>query len=135
MCYFARTDYRCGDWRWGNMKVRCPRQPRMGETCGAKLLDTENVTRVDDDCRLCQEIIIKQRRLQRERDNIRRWSLEGDRFRASIERAQREAKQLEQTIEEMRNRRISVVVSQNWQNNRGQLSGIPASEMVQMRRV
>ncbi|KAJ4517108.1 hypothetical protein HRR83_004979 [Exophiala dermatitidis] len=111
MCYFARTDYRCGDWRWGNMKVRCQRQPRIGETCGARLADTDNVTQVDEDCRLCQEIVIKQRRLQKERDNIRRWSLEGDRFRASIERAQREAKQLEQTIEDMRSRRISVVMS------------------------
>lgn len=93
------------------MKVRCQRQPRIGETCGARLADTDNVTQVDEDCRLCQEIVIKQRRLQKERDNIRRWSLEGDRFRASIERAQREAKQLEQTIEDMRSRRISVVMS------------------------
>ncbi|EXJ89237.1 hypothetical protein A1O3_02303 [Capronia epimyces CBS 606.96] len=123
MCYFARTDYRCGDWRWGNMKVRCPRQPRIGETCGAKLVDTENVTRIDDDCRICQEIIIKQRRLQRERDNIRRWSLEGDRFRASIERAEREAKQLEETIEELRRRRVSVIMSpQTWQSQRRDIS-------------
>lgn len=116
------------------MKVRCPRQPRIGETCGAKLVDTENVTRVNEDCRLCQEIVIKQRRLQRERDNIRRWSLEGDRFQASIERAQREANQLEQTIKEMRSRRISVVMSQNWQSHRGQTNGFTAPQAVELHR-
>lgn len=99
------------------MKLRCPRQPRIGETCGAKLVDHDSVTRVNEDCRLCQEISVKERRLQRERDNIKRWSLEGNRFQASIERAQREARQLEQTIHDMRSKRSSVVLSrsQNWE--------------------
>ncbi|KAI1623697.1 hypothetical protein EDD37DRAFT_632216 [Exophiala viscosa] len=49
MCYYARVDYRCGDWKWGNMKQRCPRQHRMGETCGAKLLDHESLVNVNEE--------------------------------------------------------------------------------------
>jgi hypothetical protein len=82
--------------------------------CGAKLVDTENVTKVDDDCRLCQEIVVKQRRLQKEKDNITRWSREGRKFAASIEKAQGEARSLEETIRDMGSRRPSVVVQNNW---------------------
>jgi len=93
------------------MKQRCPRQPRIGETCGAKLVDTENLTRMDEDCRTCQEKAVKERRLQRERDNIKRWRLEGNRFQASIERANREVQVLEQAIQELQNRRTSISFS------------------------
>ena len=107
MCFYARTDFKCGDWRWGNMKQRCPRQPRIGETCGAKLPDTDNLTRVDDLCRVCQEKAVKERRLQREKDNIKRWSQEGNKFQASIERAHREVRLLEDTIADLESRRTS----------------------------
>lgn len=100
------------------MKLRCPRQHRMGETCGAKLVDTDNVKKVDEDCKLCQEIGVKERKLQREKDNIRRWSREGGRFAASLERAQREAYDLEQTIRELRGRRVSISMSENWETRR-----------------
>lgn len=95
------------------MKVRCQRQPRMGEVCGAKLVDTENVTMVPDDCKLCLEIKVKQRRLQKERDNIKRWSREGSRFSGLIEKAQRDARELETTIAEMTGRRPSIAAQNN----------------------
>lgn len=117
MCYYATTDYRCGDWRWGNMKLRCPRQHRMGETCGAKLVHHESVTKSPEDCKICQEITIKQRRLQKERDNIARWSKDGSKFAASMEKAEREAQQLAETIRELHNKRPSVML-QNRQGTR-----------------
>lgn len=104
------------------MKVRCQRQPRIGETCGAKLVDTENVTRIGDECRLCQEIKVKQRRLQRERDNIKRWSREGTRFQSLIEKAQRDARDLEETIAEMVARRPSIAASNNYVARGGPVS-------------
>lgn len=108
MCYYARTDYRCGDFKWGNMKLRCERQPRMGEVCGAKLADTHNLSFVDDDCRVCQDIETKKRRLRKEQDNIARWR--GDRrnnFGASIEKATRESQILVEQIRELEQRRPS----------------------------
>lgn len=112
MCYYARTDYRCGDWKWGNMKVRCPRQPRMGEHCQAKLVDTENLTFIDEDCRLCQDIQTKTRRLRKEQDNISRWKSDNrNNFRASIEKAERESQQLQEAIREMTQRRPAVKLS------------------------
>lgn len=101
------------------MKLRCPRQHRIGEVCGAKLVDHESVTKVDDDCKLCQEIGVKERRLQKEKANIDRWSREGNKFSASIEKARREAQSLESLIEEMRGRRPSVNMKNNWENRGG----------------
>ncbi|KAK5045204.1 hypothetical protein LTR84_009537 [Exophiala bonariae] len=83
-------------------------KPRIGEVCGAKLVDTENVTMSPDDCKLCQEIKVKQRRLQKERDNIKRWSREGARFSGLIEKAQRDARELEATIALLTSRRPSI---------------------------
>lgn len=90
------------------MKQRCPRQHRMGETCGAKLADPDNIQFIDDTCRICKEIRIKERRLQKECDNITRWRREGDRFRASIEKAERESRQLEEAIAELQDKRAVV---------------------------
>lgn len=115
MCYYATTDYTCGDWKWGNMKERCPRQHRMGETCGAKLVHHESVTKSDQDCKICQEIQVKARRLRKEKDNIARWSKEGNKFSASIEKAQREAAALQEQIQEMYNRRPSIAMQMNGQ--------------------
>lgn len=110
------------------MKQRCPRQPRIGETCGAKLPDTENLTRVDDVCRTCHEKAVKERRCQREKDNIKRWSLEGNRFQASIERAYREVRQLEEIIADLESRRISKTFNKSpgWQDPRIMSGGRPS---------
>src|SRR5271155_4554259 len=115
MCYYATTDFACGDWKWGNMKLRCPRQHRMGETCGAKLIHLESVTKSPELCRTCQDIETKKRRLKKEQDNILRWSKEGDKFRASIEKAQGEAQKLEQAIRVLYHSRPKVVMEMNGQ--------------------
>lgn len=83
----------------------------MGEVCGAKLTDTESVVKVAEVCRFCQELDVKRRRRQREVDNIVRWNTEGDRFRASIERATREVQVLDTAIDELDNRRSSVMTA------------------------
>ncbi|KIW45770.1 uncharacterized protein PV06_04126 [Exophiala oligosperma] len=108
MCYYARIDFACVDWKWGNMKQRCPRQHRIGETCGARLADPDNIDRDGEQCRVCKEIEVKQRRKQKELDNIARWRREGNNFTASIEKAEREALQLQETIDELQNRRASI---------------------------
>lgn len=108
------------------MKLRCPRQHRIGEVCGAKLVDTDSVTRTNEDCKLCQEIVVKQRKLQRERDNVERWKKEGTKFAASIEKSGRDSAALEETIQELRNRRPSVIVRENWMARR-EATGEPKS--------
>jgi hypothetical protein len=115
MCYYATTDYVCGDWKWGNMKERCPRQHRMGETCGAKLVHHESVTKSDQECKICQEMQIKVRRLRKEQDNVARWRKEGTKFSASIEKAERESGALREQIEEMYSRRPSIAMKMNGQ--------------------
>ena len=107
MCYYARTDFICGDWKWGNMKLRCPRQQRIGETCGAKLVDLDSVERVDVECRKCYEIQVKHRRLRKAVDNIQRWSRQGNPFPASLEKAQREKVAIEGMIRQLERDRIS----------------------------
>ena len=107
--YYERIDYRCGDFKWGNMKLRCERQPRMGETCGAKLADTENLQRRDQDCRICEDIQTKTRRYKKELDNVARWK--SDRrggFQASIEKATKESDNLRDQIRDLNSRRPSV---------------------------
>lgn len=106
MCFYARTDYRCGDFKWGNMKQRCERQHRMGETCGQKLLDQYSLITVPDDCRVCQDISTKKRRLEREQSNILRWKADPrSNFSASIEKAERESQELRQQMSELTQRR------------------------------
>ena len=80
----------------------------MGEVCGAKLADTHNLSFVDDDCRVCQDIETKKRRLRKEQDNIARWrSDRKNDFRASIEKATRESQILAEQIRELEQRRPS----------------------------
>ena len=97
------------------MKERCPRQHRMGETCGAKLVHHESVTKSDQECKICQEMQIKVRRLRKEQDNVARWRKEGTKFSASIEKAERESGALREQIEEMYSRRPSIAMKMNGQ--------------------
>lgn len=111
MCYYAITDYACGDWKWGNMKQRCERQPRMGEVCGAKLVAQEYRETLREDCRVCKDIHTKQGRLEKEQSNIARWKKDGRKFQASIEKAERESQLLHETIRELYQRRPSYQLS------------------------
>lgn len=107
MCYFAQTRYACGDWKWGNLVERCPRQHRIGETCGAKLVATENVDRIPELCRICQEIEVKKRRLQKTAENIDRWAPQGSQFASSLAKAKLEKAQFIEKIGELESRRTS----------------------------
>jgi hypothetical protein len=106
MCFYERMDYRCGDFKWGNMKHRCERQHRMGETCGQKLLDDGGHQYSPDICRICQDIETKKRRLEKEQSNIKRWRVDTrNNFAASIIKAERESQILLDQIEELTQRR------------------------------
>ena len=118
MCYYERDDYLCGDWKWGNMRQRCERQPRTGETCGAKLVAEEYRHRRNEDCRVCRDILTKRGRLQREQANIARWKKDGRKFEASIEKAERESRQLEDILRELYQRRPSYQLSKGGQGPR-----------------
>jgi hypothetical protein len=111
MCHYARTDFQCGDWVWGNMEVRCPRQHRMGETCGAKLSEMNSIIRAERYCGICRQINVKQRRLQRVTNNLDRWIQEGDKLPALVEKAIRDAANLRTAIYDLHKKRTSFALS------------------------
>jgi hypothetical protein len=121
MCYYERTDFICGDWRWGNMKQRCPRQNRIGETCGARLPDTDNLTRSKEPCRICSDKAVKLRKLEKNRTDLERWTKEPKVFRATIEKAIEDRDKLRISIRELEQQRMSVRFSRapNWQAPHG----------------
>lgn len=109
MCYFAVTDFMCNDWKWGNMMERCPRQHRIGETCGAKLVHSDYITKSTDKCKTCQDIDVKRRRLAKVEDSIRRWTPEKEKFAASLAKAIVERDDLLERIKAANARRQSVM--------------------------
>lgn len=63
----------------------------MGETCGLKLVwDT---VRLDSDCRLCEDIAKKNRRIKKLEDDIQRWHSEGNR-KATLEKADKDLSEI-----------------------------------------
>ena len=100
------------------MRQRCERQPRTGETCGAKLVHDEYRQRRGEECRICRDILTKSGRLQKERANIARWKKDGRKFEASIEKAERESRQLEDILRELNQRRPSYQLSRGGQGLR-----------------
>jgi len=123
MCYFAQTRYVCGDWKWGNMVERCPRQHRIGETCGAKLVATENVDRSLELCRTCVDIDVKKRRLQKTNENIARWAPQGSQFASSLEKARAEKAQFQEKIRELESRRTSSALQPRNERSASGLAG------------
>lgn len=111
MCYFERIDYACGDWKWGNMKQQCAREWRTGETCGAKLSDDRCMSRSDSYCKICQDILVKKRRIKKEEENIARWKREAHKFRASIEKSESERAMLIRLVNELERKRPRVAFS------------------------
>lgn len=121
MCFFAQVSYGCGDWKWGNMMERCPRQHRIGETCGAKLVHPDHVdNRPAEVCKTCQEIDVKRRRLQKLQENIGRWEPQGSTFAASLDKAKAERAQVIEKIKELNAKRTSVVFRGAGQDNGSQ---------------
>ena len=93
MCFYTVTDYRCGDWRWGNMRERCPRQHRLGEVCGAKLVHPETSNKVDKSCRICENIEVKRRRLLKAKERVD-WKKRNGDFQNSIARVEEDISEL-----------------------------------------
>ena len=87
MCYFDHQLWRCGYWRWGNFREQCHKEYRTGETCGLKLI--YNTYLEADECKHCEAMHKKQRRVHKMLDDVKRWTCEGNR-RATIEKTQLE---------------------------------------------
>lgn len=84
----------------------------MGETCGMKLV--MSTLPVGQKCKLCEKIDTKMRRRGAEVDRIGRWSREGSKFRASIEKSTEIIRSLDGEIYELgmeRNRRLQGIGS------------------------
>ena len=108
MCFYDQLRFSCGDFKWSHFRKHCTREHRIGETCGTKLVYAN--CDVDSKCRYCEKIETKIRRSSAERDRVARWSREGCRFVASIERAKDNIKSLEEeirTVEQYRRERAS----------------------------
>ena len=113
MCYFERIDYACGDWKWGNMKQQCAREWRTGETCGAKLSLDQCLQRSNGYCKICEDILVKKRRIKKEEENLSRWRREPHKFRASIEKSESERAALIRLVYELEQRRPRVAFSRS----------------------
>jgi hypothetical protein len=79
MCYFEQTRWACGYWKWGNFRQQCNSEYRTGETCGLKLV--YDTTEQPGQCKICDQIDKKSRRLEKMNQDIRRWLEEGNRRR------------------------------------------------------
>jgi len=113
MCFYERIDFlHCGDHRWGTMRQQCPREPRTGETCrGAKLSHDDFIHRVPKRCPVCEALVAKETRLEKEKAQIWRWMEQerrGYRRQASIEKAFQTVGNLEGEIAELNAKRTSV---------------------------
>src|SRR5207248_9323159 len=84
MCYFERTDYACGDWKWGNMKQQSARGWRTGVHCGANLSLDQCMTRSDSYCKICQDILVKKRRIKKDEYNLAKSQQEPQKSSARI---------------------------------------------------
>ena len=95
MCFFDQTRWACGFWRWGNLRQRCTKEHRIGETCGLKLIfETHNK---HDHCKRCELVIRKQRRITKMKKDIARWRREGSRL-ATIEKTERDLVEVQRSI-------------------------------------
>ncbi|KAH7228903.1 hypothetical protein BKA60DRAFT_549935 [Fusarium oxysporum] len=63
MCFYDQSLWACGYWRWDGFRQRCPKVHRIGETCGLKFIF--ETSRISTPCKICSNISIKQRRIDR----------------------------------------------------------------------
>lgn len=99
MCYYDQYVFHCKDWKWGNFRQHCDREYRTGETCGLKLV--YQPLALSETCKACQRIQAKYRRRDKHIQDIKRWSQDPTRFRASIEKAANEIKLLDGEIRQI----------------------------------
>lgn len=98
MCYFDQVRWTCGLWKWGNFRQQCTKEYRTGETCGLKLVfDTAYKP---EQCKTCDQIARKKRRIQKMENDIERWRKEGNR-RATIEKTEYDIADIEAAIHSM----------------------------------
>ncbi|KAH7008711.1 hypothetical protein EDB80DRAFT_644347 [Ilyonectria destructans] len=62
MCFYEQSLWTCGYWRWGRFREHCPKEHRLGETCGMKLIFETH--RLLTACKICENIGLKQRRIK-----------------------------------------------------------------------
>ena len=110
MCFYEQYRFQCGDWKWGNFRQHCNREYRIGETCGTKLVNA--TINLPDKCTGCEKIEKKERRLQKACMDLRRWQMEPQKFKASIEKAQDDIRQLNlevATLKQEKDRRYMTI--------------------------
>lgn len=95
MCFFDQTQYVCGCAKWNNFRQHCTKEYRTGETCGMKLVFASYPS--EESCSICKKMATKQRRIEKEESNIRRWRKEKNR-NASIGKAQEAIEDLEREM-------------------------------------
>ena len=106
MCFYSVTDFSCGDWKWGNMRERCPREKRLGQVCGAKLVHPETSSRVSASCTVCANLAIKRRRLQKAQEQMA-WKRSNGSFENSAARLKEEMRDLCGEISSLESKRES----------------------------
>jgi len=92
MCYYDAVRWSCGWWKWGPFRAQCNKEYRVGETCGLRLV--YETSWIESECKLCENMGKKSRRIQKYNEDIARWSTEDGRS-ASVDHARQE---LNQTI-------------------------------------
>jgi hypothetical protein len=96
MCFFEMTRFACGDWKWGNFKVHCNREYRIGETCGMKLV--HSTYHCENKCSRCDKVDTKLRKRQKLVERITRWQAE-NRLPASIQKGLEEVAVIDKEIQ------------------------------------
>lgn len=105
MCFYDQKRFACGDWAWGRFATQCTHEYRMGETCGMKLVNETEY--IHADCKLCEKIKTKIRRMNAETERVNRWRREGSKVPATIEKSQETIKHLEGEIQKLQSDRMT----------------------------
>lgn len=116
MCFYKQTCWACGFWKWGNFQRQCPKEYRIGETCGLKLVWSTQYE--DAACKICKQIAMKQRRISKMTTDIERWRRERNRT-ATIEKTESDMKGVYQSISSLRNRHLNGQLDKHRYRKRG----------------
>ncbi len=110
MCYYERKDFSCGDHQWGNMKLRCELEYRMGETCGMAPRPLDGyIYEVKEQCTYCTAMQPKKRRIAKIESDIKRWQQDDPaRWHGNIAKAQSDMIILRGQLEALNNKRTTI---------------------------
>jgi hypothetical protein len=70
----------------------------MGETCGLKLINY--TTEIQANCKVCDQITKKKRRVKKMKDDVQRWQYEGNRW-ATIEKTNDDIAEINGQIQDL----------------------------------